>query len=245
MKGETIIDYIGMTGKDKRGTPYKIIEWTKANNLVIEFQDEFHYQTKTTMQNFRRGQIKNPYDKIIANTGYIGVGKHTSRISHNGAVRREYKIWSEMLRRCYSEKLQIKQPAYIGCTVCDEWHNYQNFADWYDKNYYDIGEGRMHLDKDIIHKGNRVYSPDSCLFVPQRINMIFMHKGKESDLPTGISETATGYMASYNTRYLGTYKILDEALKYYMIEKRIHIKNVADEYKDKIPTKLYQALINW
>ena len=245
MKGETIIDYIGMTGKDKRGTPYKIIEWTKANNLVIEFQDEFHYQTKTTMQNFRRGQIKNPYDKIIANTGYIGVGKHTSRISHNGAVRREYKIWSEMLRRCYSEKLQIKQPAYIGCTVCDEWLNYQNFADWYDKNYYDIGDGRMHLDKDILVTGNRVYSPDTCIFVPQRINMLFMHPSNKSDLPNGITKGVHGYRTLYNTKLLGVYPTLDEALKYYTIEKRLHIKEIAEEYKDKIPSKLYQALINW
>ena len=245
MKGEYIIDYLGMTGKNKHGTPFKIIEGTKASNLTIEFQDEYHYQMKTSMQNFKRGQVKNPYDKLICGVGYLGEGTHRSRHPNNGEKYREYKIWSEILRRCYSPKEHIRSPAYKDCSVCDEWLNYQNFATWYNENYYDIGEGRMHLDKDILIDGNRIYRPDACIFVPQRINMLFMHPSNKSGLPNGITKYSSGYRTLYNTKLLGIYSTLEEALENYMIEKKIHIKEVANEYKTRIPDKVYQALINW
>jgi len=73
-----------------------------------------------------------------------------------------------MINRCYSEKSHKRHPTYKECTVCDEWHNYQTFADWFDNNYID----EYHLDKDIKVEGNRVYSPAFCGFVPQSDNTI-------------------------------------------------------------------------
>jgi hypothetical protein len=89
----------------------------------------------------------------------------------------------------------------------------------------------MHIDKDILVKWNTIYAPDKCLIVPQRINMLFLKQVrlKDPDLPNRIRRSATGFMAEYNTKYLGVYKTLDEAIKNYEIEKRIHIRNIADD----------------
>ena len=79
-----------------------------------------------------------------------------------------YERWKQMLRRCYSEKYQAKQPTYIGCSVCDDWLAFSNFKVWMiDQDW--VGK---HLDKDILVQGNKVYSPLTCVFVSQSVNNI-------------------------------------------------------------------------
>lgn len=85
-----------------------------------------------------------------------------------------YYVWKGMLTRCYSLKYQLKEPTYIGCSVCDEWKYLSNFKKWFDKNYI---EG-YHLDKDILIDGNKIYSPDTCCFVPKYINSLYTNSGQ-------------------------------------------------------------------
>ena len=223
----------------------KIIRYNTINDITIEFQDEYKYTTNTIYQNFKLGQIKNPYDRSLYGVGFLGEETITHFV--NNKCIPSYGAWANMLERCYNEKLRHKHLAYKDCKVCKEWQNYQVFRKWYDENFYDIGEGRMHIDKDILVMGNKIYSPDTCMFVPQRINMIFMKKNRsvDPDLPQGIRRCVGGYMVSYNTRYLGVHKTLEEALYFYNIEKRSHILKIAEEYKDRIPKKVYRALVNW
>lgn len=197
------------------------------------------------MQNFRRGRIKNPYDITVAGVGYLGVGKY--KVSKNCKHNEPYREWMRILVRCYDESQRFQYSSYAECTVCEEWKCYQNFAQWYEDNFYDIGEGRMHLDKDIIYEGNKLYSPETCIFVPQRINMIFMTRTRKYDLPTGIHKNDGGakYHVMYNTTYLGSYDDLEKATDIYKTEKRKHIRNVADEYKVRIPKNVYDVLISW
>lgn len=68
-----------------------------------------------------------------------------------------------MIKRCYNQKCLLKDNTYRGCSVCDEWLNFQNFGEWYDENYYEVPNEVMDLDKDILHKGNKIYSPDNCV----------------------------------------------------------------------------------
>jgi len=236
--------YLGFLGFNKHGTPFKVVEYKNTNSLIIEFQDEYKYRTKSTVQNVMRGQIKNPYDKIIYGIAYIGDGQYKSVIEDN-ANNPMYINWRNMLKRCYCPKFQKDNPTYIGCTVVSEWHNYQNYGKWHDDNYYDVGDGRMHLDKDILIRGNKLYSPETCIYVPQRINMLFMEKRRKSEFPTGILKRSNKYCAMYNTEYLGLFDTIDEAQEEHMKAKRLHIKRVADEYKSKIPERLYNALYEW
>ena len=234
---------IGETKENNHGTLMKIIEYNNSQDIIIQFQDDYKYQTKTTYQNFKRGDIKNPYNKTIFNIGYLGEGQYKAKINYK--LTKQYNSWKSILARCYGKKYRSKYPAYKGCTVCSEWLNFQTFAKWYDENFYNVGHGRMHIDKDILHKGNKVYSPDNCIFVPQEINVLFIHTSNKKGLPSAMVKNSKGYKAFYNAKPLGQFYTIEEALKYYMIEKRLYIKKVANEYKDKIPQKVYEALINW
>lgn len=245
MRVEVNKDRLGEISTNTRGTPMKIIRYNLSNDITVEFQDKYKHTVNTTYNNFKRRCINNPYDKTIYEIGYVGIGRHPNFV--DGKNTKPYTTWKDMLRRCYYEKERELHLAYHDCFVCEEWHNFQNFADWYEENFYDIGEGRMHIDKDILVEDNKIYSPETCIFVPQRINMIFMKKNRniDADLPTGIRRCEGKFQALYNTKYLGLFNNLEDALYYYNIEKQLHIDEVAEDYRSVIPPKLYEALINW
>jgi len=217
----------------------------------VKFLDGNEAKTHTVFSAIKNGSVKNPYDRTVLGIGYLGEGKY--HVSADSKDSRYYATWENLLARCYYEKLEQKYPTYMNkCTVCDDWHNLQNFGAWYEENYYKVERERMHLDKDILFKNNTVYAPDRCLIVPQRINMIFMSPKRvvDSDLPAGInrSHLVNGYIrfnTQYNGKTVGTYDTLEEAVEKQLVVKRIHIRNVAEEYKNRVPNKVYEALLNW
>ena len=158
-----------------------------------------------------------------------------------------------MLQRCYDDKYQERRPTYKGCEVCEEWHNFQAFAEWYEKNYYEVPNEKMCLDKDILLHGNKIYSRDTCLIVPHRINSLFTYKrNNKLKLPSGISPHGSKYQVMCNDESgkritLGTYKTINEAFTIYKEFKERVIKQVADEYYSKslIPKKVQDALYKY
>lgn len=82
-----------------------------------------------------------------------------------------YDIWRGMLRRCYAEEYQMSRPTYKGCTVAPDWHTFSNFKAWHDQQGYTKG---MELDKDIIYPGNKVYSPETCVYVSTELNRLLV-----------------------------------------------------------------------
>ena len=240
------LSYIGEIRKNTNGTKMQIIAARKKSDIDIQFLDEYGYIAEHQVyQNFKTGQLKNPYDRTVFGVGYIGVGNYRTGTKHRTPIQ---YVWHGMIERCYSEKLSYMHPAYYGkVTVCEEWHNFQTFGKWYDNNFYDIGEGRMHMDKDILEPGNTIYSPDTCIFVPQRINELFTIRNRKVDgLPQGITITNAGkYHALYGGLNLGTYNTLEEAFVKYAEEKENTIKEVAEEYKSRIPLKLYDAMMKY
>lgn len=235
---------LGEIRNNNFNTPMKIIEYINAGNIRVKILDEYGFEMDSTYQNFKEGKVRNPYDKTTYGVGYMGVGKYTCNPSNFGFFM--YCVWRRMLNRCYNEKDREDNKTYEDCEACKEWHNYQNFAQWYEDNYYTVGKGRMHLDKDILIKDNKLYSPDTCLIVPQRINMIFMGKTNKWNLPSGISMSQTGkYITSYNTKHLGNLNTLEEAIAAHDKEKRIHIREVIESYGNKLPDKVVQALLAW
>ena len=223
----------------------RIIKVLPNDKVMVQFQDEFTCTKEIHWNNFKSGNAMNQYDRKNGGVGYIGEGKYKTK--YNGRNTKIHNTWNDMLARCYKEQSRFKYSSYIDCEVCEEWHNFQNFAKWYEVNYYKVGNERMHLDKDILVKGNRLYSPETCLIVPQKINMIFMtkEKGVDADLPNAIKRSVKGYRSSYNGKSLGNFKTLEEAINEHDRIKKIHIKEIAEEYKNKIPTKVYDALLNW
>lgn len=190
---------------------------------------------------------------MVYGVGYTGKGKY--KIYDNNGKKTKHRIyWGNILQRCYDVKRLEKFPTYKDCEVCKEWHNFQNFCEWFDNNYYEIDGEKMCLDKDILCKGNKIYGPETCVFVPNKINMIFVKRQNgRGDLPIGVSKNGDKYEARANyysdgktrRKYLGVYSTPEEAFNAYKRFKESYIKQVADEYKDKIPQKLYDALYTY
>lgn len=125
-----------------------------------------------------------------------------------------YVTWVNMLRRCYSPAEHARQPTYIGCSVAPEWHSFMAFRAWMVEQDW---QGR-HLDKDILVPGNKVYAPNTCLFVSQAINCLINDYGDgRGRHPLGVSwhKRDQRFRAQCGldgkNRYLGLYDTADEA----------------------------------
>ena len=161
-----------------------------------------------------------------------------------------YLKWHDMLVRCYNEKFHERQPQYMGCTVCEEWLNYSNFKVWYDLNK--IKGMSLDLDKDILFKGNKVYSPETVAFVPHAINTLFLNgKKNRGDLPLGVhfDKSKGKYRAEMSFMgeliKLGTFDSAEDAFARYKEYKEDFIKDIAGQYRNVIPDKVYEAMVNW
>lgn len=157
-----------------------------------------------------------------------------------------HKLWLGMLERCYSKSRQVKTPTYIGCSVCDEWLLFSNFKRWFDEHYV---EG-WHLDKDILVKGNKVYSPETCCFVPQEINGLLSKRQRfRGNYPIGVRKNYSTFVAECQVgngrlKYYG-FSTPEDAFEVYKQTKERHIKDVANKWRGKISDSVYQALYNY
>lgn len=222
----------------------KIIAFRNYDDIDVQFLDEFYYiKEHQTYGNFKLGTIRNPYDKTVLDVGYLGVGRHKIQYSETMTNTKTYMSWKNMIDRCYCENHKERNPAYYDIsTVCKEWHNFQTFADWYEEHEYET-DGRLHLDKDIKYPGNTVYSPQTCILVPQRINMMFMNKTNDKGLPNGVRKVRNKYGAKYNDKELGLYDTVEEAYKAYTDKKKETIIELANQYKSIMPKDVYETII--
>ena len=168
------IDRIGEENINNFGSKMIIKVCRNARDIDVYFPEYDWTFKHAAYQNFKKGNIKCPYKPRYYGVGYLGEGKYKTR--ENGKLKREFKIWHNMLKRCYDSEFQERNPTYKGCTAENDWFNFQNMAEWIENNYYEVPGERMHLDKDILCKGNKVYSRETCIFVPERINTLFVKK---------------------------------------------------------------------
>lgn len=242
---------IDRTGEEKTnnfGSLMRITNYRNVNDMDIYFEEYNYTKTNVNYGGFKKGAITCPYEPRTYGVGYIGEGRYNTSI--DGKNTKCYKTWNGMLKRCYDPKYIQNHPTYEGCHVHESWHNFQNFAGWFEKNYYKIEGETMALDKDILIKGNKIYSPDTCIFVSQRINSLFIKRDNDrGNFPLGVTYHNENYEVRCNmdkkNKFLGCYKTPEEAFQVYKQYKERYIKEVAEEYKKKIPTKLYTAMINY
>ena len=231
----------------REGYEITIVEYKDRFNCTVEFKNGYRLED-TSLQNVKNGLIKNPYHPTIYNIGYLGNGEYKSSIFGENTYL--YKTWRSMFSRCYDKKIHERQPNYKDVTVCEEWHNFQNFAKWMENKYNPETMQSWHLDKDILIKGNKIYSPETCCFVPKIINsLLILGKRNRGDCPIGLTKKGNRYEVRvsniFRKEYKGTYDSIEEAFNIYKIEKEKYIKEVAEGWKDKIDSKVYQALINY
>ncbi|TWE06421.1 hypothetical protein FB550_102443 [Neobacillus bataviensis] len=244
------LERVGAVKINNYGSLMVIDEYNNSQDVWVRFPQG--HLVHCTWQQFVTGSVKNVYDRSVFGVGFIGEGDYKPSI--DGVMTPQYLTWIAMMMRCYSTKFKEKQPTYKDCTVSEEWHNFQNFCKWYDKNNYEIDGYRMHLDKDILVKGNKLYSSSTCVFVPQFINTLFLKRAaKRGSLPIGVKR-CSGNPKKYEVQcrsnsdsrgYIGVFNTPEEAFYAYKEFKENHIKKVAKEHKDHIPHVLYNAMCNY
>ena len=136
----------------------------KPGYCIIRFSYPIIYEREISMCSVKKGSVKNLYHPSTHNVGYFGLGKYKSK--HKNKFTKCYLIWKSMMARCYSSKYQNKYPTYKNVVVCRAWHNYQIFAEWFEENYIEGYE----LDKDILSGNQKIYSPETCCFIPKKLN---------------------------------------------------------------------------
>ena len=255
-------------GKERLGKEYlnhqgclmKIISYNNANDIVIEFCDKYKAKIHTTYGNFKKGNVRNPYYPDVFGVGILGE-KYLSRTNYKNT--KEYIIWRSMLMRCFDKQYKNKHIMYEDVFCCDEWLYYPNFHEWLHRqeNFDKWKNEKMSaLDKDILIKGNKKYSPETCLLVPHNVNGLFIKQNrKRGELPIGVSyckeKSARKYRAYVSMRTsgnkfaktIGYYETPEKAFQAYKAYKENIIKQVAQEEYDKgsITKKCYEAMMNY
>ena len=159
-----------------------------------------------------------------------------------------YNRWCSLRRRVLSEKFKKEKLTYKDATICDEWLNYQDFTKWFYENWKPWMDSSWHLDKDILIKGNKHYSPETCAFVPHEINSLFMSTKKIRGLyPIGVNKERDKFRVRIGgkRKHIGIFDTIEEAFQAYKIAKEEYIKEVADKWKPFIDNKVYEAMYNY
>jgi len=184
--------------------------------------------------------------KLVHGVG-INDGKYPATL--NGINTKEYNLWNSMLKRCYNEKFHINQPTYVGCNVSDNFKHYTYFFEWC-QNQIGFGIKNFQLDKDLLHKGNKEYNENTCVFIPIETNSVLTKRQLDRGLlPIGVRKNSKNFQAqcSYNgkVKALGTFTTPELAFQAYKLFKENYIKELAEKYKDTIDPRAYQALLNY
>ena len=160
-------DCVGKICKSKFSGDFKILKYNNNENVEIQFL-KTGYETTVQLINIKSGSIKDPYSPSVCGVGILG-NKYPSKV--NGRNTKEYVLWTSMLKRCYSDAYKSKYPTYEGCKVSGKFKSYEYFYEWCNEQVGFDNEG-WHLDKDLLIKGNKVYSESACIFIPNEINLL-------------------------------------------------------------------------
>ena len=241
--------YLNKTYTNKQGLNYKIVHYNTYYDVTILFDSG--YIKSATMKEVKRNAIKDKLSPSVYGVGIVGIryntkvdGKHTT----------EYGTWKNMLRRCYSEKGRHKFQSYDDCTVSENFKRYSYFYEWVNKqvgfNTVDDMGNIFQLDKDLLSKGNKIYSETTCVFLPLEINIALAIKdSKHKKFHVGVRKNRNKYevICCINSKstYLGVFNTEIEAFNAYKQAKENYLKQLAEKWKDKIDTRAYNALMEY
>ena len=193
---------------------------------------------EVSYNSLKKGIVKYPYHPSVYGVGYVGLGVYKTK--ENGKHTKVYIVWKNMLTRCYDKKYQSIHPSYMNCYVSKEWHNFQTFAKWFDK-HYTVGYA---LDKDLLVHGNKVYSPETCVFIPQKINNFLTNKHRSNTSGyTGVSwnKRHKKWVAQISSKgkykHLGYFDDPKEAAEAYKKARKIEANKLKELYRDVLPEK--------
>jgi len=181
----------------------------------------------------------------------VGINDWVGAVWVDGKDIREYKLWTSMLQRCFDEKYKQNQPTYKDVTCSKDWFSMTKFIEDVSQ-MKGFGLEGWQLDKDIIQKGNKLYSKDTCCFVPLEVNILLTKRDKSrGEYPIGVcfDKTMGKFMAKLRIngkrKFLGRFTTPEEAFQVYKLAKEAHIKVVAQKWKHLIEERVFQALMTY
>ena len=241
-------DCVGKVCKSLNSDDFKVLKYNDDRNVEIQFL-KTGFKVVATLGNIKRGSVKDPYVPSVYGVGIVGV-KYQPSI--NGRNTKEYDLWQSMLRRCYSTTLKKKQTTYEDCEVSENFKSFEYFYEWCNEQIGFDNEG-WHLDKDLLVKGNKVYSENTSVFLPQEINKVLTKstasRGKYL-IGVYFNKKSKAFVAMVSRNkgqpeYLGLFKTEIEAFNAYKQAKEFFVKEQAEKWKDKIDDRAYNALLNY
>ena len=241
-------DCVGKVCKSLNSGDFKVLKYNDYGNVEIQFL-KTGYETVTTLGNIRNGEIKDPYLPSVYGVGILGT-KYPSTIS--GVCTKEYGLWMRMLKRCYSDSFKKRRPTYEGCEVSNNFKSYEYFYEWC-QSQVGFGNEGWQLDKDLLVKGNKVYSENTSVFIPREINQILVKRtASRGEHLIGVCWHKKGKafvaMVCKNKgkqEHLGCFNTEIEAFNAYKQAKESFIKEQAEKYKSQIDPRAYNALMDY
>ena len=241
-------DCVGKVCKSLNSGDFKILKYNNSRNVIILFL-KTGYCKVAEMKEVRNGEVKDPYLPSVYGVGILGT-KYPIRV--NGVLTKEYVLWNGMLQRCYSDAYRKKRPTYEGCKVSDNFKSYEYFYEWCHKQV-GFGNKGWHLDKDLLVKGNKVYSESTCIFIPSEINSLLVKStASRGEHLIGVywNKRNKAFVAKVskskgNRDYLGLFKTELEAFNAYKKAKETFVKEQANKWKGQIDVRAYEALMNY
>lgn len=243
-------EILGNRYKTTRGFWYTVITYKNATDITIKFDPDSlchdGYERRTSRYYITHGTIDYPFERSTAGVGYTGYIRDDKQ-KLDIHIR---DVWSKMLQRCYKPSIKDKV-AYQGCTVCEDWHSYVNFYTWYNKQMssgmYEVG---YQLDKDILKWGNKIYCPELCRLVPEKLNSFLnnFEDTRGTGTPNGVNwkEKNKKYQVSIKdentkTKYLCITEDVLYGYKVYSKEKERIAKVLALRYAETVDKDIIDA----
>ena len=241
-------DCVGKVCKSLNSGDFKILKYNGSKDVEIQFL-KTGYETTVQLGNIKNGKVKDPSVPSVCGIGIVGT-KYP--VSEGGVLTKEYMLWCSMLQRCYSNTSKKKNPTYEGCEVSDKFKSYEYFYEWCNKQVGFNMDG-FELDKDLLVKGNKVYSEDSCVFIHKNINLLLtkreVSRGKHL-IGVCWCNTNKAFVARVGInkgkpKHLGFFKTEIEAFSAYKQAKESFVKEQAEKWKSQIDIRAYNTLMNY
>ena len=201
---------------------------TVSEDQIMEIVNEVEYKP----ENWNPWYFRRTFEGV----GYLGTGNVDY---HSDAFIR----WRNMIQRCYNRKIHINKPYYKDKSVCEEWQNFSNFRIWYEEHI--IPAAKVDLDKDLLCKDSKEYSPETCSLITHYLNTVFEDRG----IKQTITETDNGFkvymMILDKKQDVGIFQTKEEACRAFEEYKKKYIMDLAESCKGKVQDFVYNAMVNW
>lgn len=172
----------------------EVIHYGGSRDVAVRFLDTDAEYYNLQKGNVVRGNVRDLEAPTVEGVGVVG--------TTNTSNKRAFKIWRTMLLRCYSDNYHSTRPTYRSAEVCEEWQYYPNFLKWFEENYV---EG-YDLDKDCLDLRRKYYSPETCIFVPRKLNSTLSYLGEDvTHISPRRVKGSEKYSGLWNVKVMGAY----------------------------------------